>query len=514
MAQHPVILKEWFELFQRYRLLFDVKNDNIYNMDEKGFLQGVISKLRVIINKCEANQLITQPDNREWTSLIECVSVTGRKLRPWVIFKGVLLQKAWVSEYPEAHFACTKNGWTNNEIELLWLQQCFDAETAVEDEYRILCVDGHASHISTKAIEFCVQKKIILLCLPAHTTHILQPLDVGVFDSLATAYKNLLHETTRFGAGYAIDKFDFLKLLKVAREKGMTEENIRKAWTKAGLEPYNPQPILHEYRDRENPALKMKLLERRCSITVVETPPESPTEAITGCQISESSIRTVLMTPHNGAQVQKLLEQAMDMPEDAAEIAKKVGKCAVHAFATASLLTGQREQLMTLVSKKKSKKQRQKGALSSAIVVNQEVLDERRLHWDWDTAWRALSEIHLDVCGRRRTKSHEDRKNRWDKAVAKKGATPRKPRFSKRPVPTASPTKKGGPATTSAEENPTVEVEENSMPEKNSTTVNEPLASTTTTEPVATKEKRNKLLISLPIRVSNQDLQHGRWRKQ
>lgn len=48
----------------------------------------------------------------------------------------------------------------------------------------MLILDGHASHISTAAIEFCIRQKIILLCLPAHTTHILQPLDVGVFGPL------------------------------------------------------------------------------------------------------------------------------------------------------------------------------------------------------------------------------------------------------------------------------------------------------------------------------------------
>ena len=229
MAQNSVILKQWFDLFQHHRTLYGVKNDNIYNMDEKGFLQGVIAKLRVIISKEEVNQLITQPGNREWTSLIECISMTGRKLRSWIIFKGVMLQRVWLDAYEEAHFTCSENGWINNEIGLLWLQQCFDVETATDDEYRILCVDGHASHISTQAIEFCVQKRIILLCLPAHTTHILQPLDVGVFGPLSTAYKNSLHEMTRFGAGYAIDKIDFLQLLKPAREKGMSESNIVKS---------------------------------------------------------------------------------------------------------------------------------------------------------------------------------------------------------------------------------------------------------------------------------------------
>lgn len=38
-------------------------------------------------------------------------------------------------------------------------------------------------HISIELIEFARENGVHLLCLPAHTTHILQPLDVGVFKS-------------------------------------------------------------------------------------------------------------------------------------------------------------------------------------------------------------------------------------------------------------------------------------------------------------------------------------------
>jgi len=74
------------------------------------------------------------------------------------------------------------------------------------------CYFGHGSHVSTAAIEFCLQKKIILLCLPSHTTHLLQPLDVGVFAPLATTYKRLVQKGSRLGGFCAIDKIAFLHI--------------------------------------------------------------------------------------------------------------------------------------------------------------------------------------------------------------------------------------------------------------------------------------------------------------
>ncbi len=110
----------------------------------------------------------------------------------------------------------------------------------------MLLIDGHASHITTAAIQFCIDNKIILLCLPPHTTHLLQPLDIGVFAPLAIAYKTRVHETTRYGANYSIDKTDFLELYQKARHDAMTPYNIHRAWLKCGLHPFNPQLVLQQ----------------------------------------------------------------------------------------------------------------------------------------------------------------------------------------------------------------------------------------------------------------------------
>ena len=47
----------------------------------------------------------------------------------------------------------------------------------------LLVQDGHSSHVSIELIEMAHENGVCLLCLPAHTLHILQLLDVGVFKS-------------------------------------------------------------------------------------------------------------------------------------------------------------------------------------------------------------------------------------------------------------------------------------------------------------------------------------------
>ncbi len=92
-----------------------------------------------------------------------------------------------------------------------WIRNCFESETRsyLHGEYRMLIVDGHASHESTEFIQFAQEYKIVCLCLPAHSTHVLQPLNVGIFGSLKQNYKTLLAEKTRFTM-YNINKADFI----------------------------------------------------------------------------------------------------------------------------------------------------------------------------------------------------------------------------------------------------------------------------------------------------------------
>ena len=81
MAQDPAILPEWFKLFQQVRQEFDVSDENIWNMDEKGVMQEIIAKTRVIVGANDRKKYMTQPGNREWLSSIECISMAGKSLR-------------------------------------------------------------------------------------------------------------------------------------------------------------------------------------------------------------------------------------------------------------------------------------------------------------------------------------------------------------------------------------------------------------------------------------------------
>ena len=50
-------------------------------------------------------------------------------------------------------------------------------------------MDGHGSHKTKKFRETCEDNNIIPLYLPPHSTHLLQPLDLGIFGPIKYGYK-------------------------------------------------------------------------------------------------------------------------------------------------------------------------------------------------------------------------------------------------------------------------------------------------------------------------------------
>ena len=208
-----------------------------------------------------------QDGNREFISLLACVSAIGKAIPPLLIYKGASgdLQSSWVedvTEDSETYFAATENGWSSNKIGLSWLKNVFERHTkpASPRARRLLLVDGHSSHVNIAFIDFADKHRIIVMILPPHTTHRLQPLDVGLFQPLSTAYSKELDDLmSKSGGLVSMSKQMFFPMFKRAWDKSFTIANIQHTFQKPGIWPTDgeemirrvtrPPPLLEEHSD-------------------------------------------------------------------------------------------------------------------------------------------------------------------------------------------------------------------------------------------------------------------------
>jgi hypothetical protein len=132
---------------------------------------------------------------------------------------------------------------------LMWLRELFDPESAeiIGDMNlpRLLIFDGHGSHITYDFVEYCIQRNILLLCLPSHSTHLLQPLDVGLFGPYQHFNGQAVDNYMRSSQGIeGIKKAVFIPFLTSARDQTFHPTSVQQSFAATGIYPLNPRRVL------------------------------------------------------------------------------------------------------------------------------------------------------------------------------------------------------------------------------------------------------------------------------
>jgi hypothetical protein len=126
---------------------------------------------------------------------------------------------------------------------LSYIKKDFHPQTSKKagSDYRLLLMDGHNSHFTYPLLLFAQSEKILIVCLPAHTTHVLQPCDVGVFGPLAAAWRKQV--TAASAQLIKITPYNFLGYYAAARVTSVTKRTSLSAFRETGINPLNPSII-------------------------------------------------------------------------------------------------------------------------------------------------------------------------------------------------------------------------------------------------------------------------------
>ena len=123
----------------------------------------------------------------------------------------------------------------------------FVKETAYFREGRknmILVLDGYGCHVQYKVLQYLKENGVYVIGLPAHTSHILQPLDVTVFGPFKSYIQKQVH--SRAMRTHALDAFDVGDVLKFALSDAVTASNVVSGFKKCGI--WDPQSRGHVSR--------------------------------------------------------------------------------------------------------------------------------------------------------------------------------------------------------------------------------------------------------------------------
>lgn len=160
-------------------------------------------------------------------------------------------------------------------------------------------------------LEFADENGIILLSMPSHTSHYLQPLDVAVFKSLKTHfYEQCRHWINR--KERRITRLQFGELLNQSWGKAASIENATSGFKATGVFPLNPNAI-PEYAFRTNPEVFAKRHQ------------DDQTEGIQSNTVSEEPIPNTskTQTPFEKPTPTKVLHEVSPLPKNFQEVRKR-----------------------------------------------------------------------------------------------------------------------------------------------------------------------------------------------
>ncbi len=217
----------------------------IYNCDESG-LTCVHKPIKVLSTKGKHTVAsVTSGEKGRTTTILIAINAAGNYVPPMMIFCRKRLKPELIDHAPTGTIGgCSDNGWITTELFQTYIKH-FIKETRCSPTNKVLLIfDGHSSH--TKSIELVNLARangLILLSLPPHTSHKLQPLDKSFFKPLKTAFNTACGRWMRDHPGRRICQEQLGELFSEAYYKAATAQNAMSGFSATGIWPFNAEII-------------------------------------------------------------------------------------------------------------------------------------------------------------------------------------------------------------------------------------------------------------------------------
>jgi hypothetical protein len=172
-------------------------------MDETGLSTNAKSR-RVLAKKGARNVVKrTSADRGENVTLCGIVCASGNAVPACLVFLKVRFMPSMLFGAPARTLGlANRTGWMNSSLFLDVLKHFEQHVHCNPDNKVLLGVDNHESLVSLDAIDFFRANGIVMVTLPPHCTHKMQPLDKTVFHSLKTALRDKCSQFLRSHSGH------------------------------------------------------------------------------------------------------------------------------------------------------------------------------------------------------------------------------------------------------------------------------------------------------------------------
>jgi len=277
-AGSEVVISKWFLETYTEKFYQQFKGNMIANLDETMLISR--NRFMCIVRRDSRYAVVEDDDTTEHVTMLTCVTTDGQQPAPLMILPLKTLPRELDEMVASKHIVVSgqKKGWITQET----FQQYCDILVEFVKQHRqrhgygpeepfLLLGDSHSSRANDRAMEQLKNNNIDFLTFPAHCTHILQPLDVGIFGP----FKKYLKKEKRRIAQMNFDwgnktptKKSQKRLILVmasvtSLHKATDILTVSKAFSYSGLHPRDPERVLRNPKVNHDPTVVVPTKKRK-----------------------------------------------------------------------------------------------------------------------------------------------------------------------------------------------------------------------------------------------------------
>ena len=224
------------DLYDRYKF----EMHDIYNLDETGCTTAQQPGGVVAPTGKKRIGSVTSADRGELVTVSYAVGASGVVVPPMFVFPWVNFRNNFIVGGPLGCIGgANKSGWMNEDLYVNFIKHFIHHVRRSRERPVLLILDNVDAHISPTAIDLARENGVVMLTIPPHTSHYLQPLDRTCYGPFKTAFGVAMDGWMRSHPGRVVTIYDVPSLVAEAQLHSLTIRNIQNGFRVSGIYPYN-----------------------------------------------------------------------------------------------------------------------------------------------------------------------------------------------------------------------------------------------------------------------------------
>jgi hypothetical protein len=143
---------------------------------------------------------------------------------------------------------CTGNGYLTAKAFQSFLNHFYTHVRPSKEMPALLILDGFSGHIYVYVLKRAVELNISIICFPLHTTHVMQPMDVGIFSPFKRLYREKYSKWIEQHPDEKLLTQEFAGLISDPFYETMRPSNLVAVFEATGLYPVCPEEVYSKCR--------------------------------------------------------------------------------------------------------------------------------------------------------------------------------------------------------------------------------------------------------------------------